>query len=150
MNIMYRIYVYMKNRIFLVVCAILQRTFIISVFLMRLKLGSKTLFAEACRAHWDCLGMAGWPSYLLMKRRNCWLLYRGGWEIKSAEEKQTQFFNERGCCIVEEGKWNCGLSMWGKIMIPMYRLWLQGLYGLYGPRCPLSPETPLNSLLAAI
>ena len=34
--------------------------------------------------------------------------------------------------------------MWGKIMIPMYRLWLHGSYGLYGPRCPLSPERPLN------
>ena len=34
--------------------------------------------------------------------------------------------------------------MWGKIMIPMYRLWLDDLYGLYGPRCPLSPERPLN------
>ena len=39
---------------------------------------------------------------------------------------------------------DCGLSMWGKITIPMYRLWLLGLYGLYGPRCPLSPERPLN------
>ena len=38
------------------------------------------------------------------------------------------------------------LSMWGKIMIPMYRLWLHSLYGLYGPRCPLSPERPLNSI----
>ena len=27
------------------------------------------------------------------------------------------------------------LSMWGNIMIPMYRLRLHGLYGLYGPRC---------------
>ena len=34
--------------------------------------------------------------------------------------------------------------MWGKIMIPMYRLWLHSLYGLYGPRYPLSPERPLN------
>ena len=34
--------------------------------------------------------------------------------------------------------------MWGKIMIPMYRLWLHGLYGLYGPRRPLSPERLLN------
>ena len=34
--------------------------------------------------------------------------------------------------------------MWGKIMIPMYRLWLHGLYGLYGPRCPMSPERLLN------
>ena len=34
--------------------------------------------------------------------------------------------------------------MWGKITIPMYRLWLHSLYGLYGPRCPLSPEKPLN------
>ena len=39
---------------------------------------------------------------------------------------------------------DCGLSMWGKIMVPMYRLWLHGLYGLYGPRCPLSPKRPLN------
>ena len=39
---------------------------------------------------------------------------------------------------------DCGLSMWGKIMIPMYRRWLHGLYGLHGPRCPLSPERPLN------
>ena len=36
------------------------------------------------------------------------------------------------------------LSVWGKIMIPMYRLWLHHLYGLYGPRCLLSPEMPLN------
>ena len=51
------------------------------------------------------------------------------------------------------------LSMWGKIMIPinlqariilsgewipMYRLWLHGLYGLYRHRCLLSPERPLN------
>ena len=45
---------------------------------------------------------------------------------------------------------NCSLqivlSMWGKIMIPMYRLWLHGLYGLHGPRCPLSPKMPLNLL----
>ena len=28
--------------------------------------------------------------------------------------------------------------MWGKIMIPVHRLWLHGLYGLHGPnvRCP--------------
>ena len=39
---------------------------------------------------------------------------------------------------------DCGLSMWGKIMIPMYRLWLHSLFGLYGPCCPLSPERPLN------
>ena len=31
--------------------------------------------------------------------------------------------------------------MWGKIIIPMYRLWLSGLYG---PRCPLSPKRPIN------
>ena len=34
--------------------------------------------------------------------------------------------------------------MWGKIIIPMYRLWLNGLYGLYGPRCPLSAKRPIN------
>ena len=34
--------------------------------------------------------------------------------------------------------------MWGKIMIPMYRLWLHGLYGLYGPCCPMSAERLLN------
>ena len=34
--------------------------------------------------------------------------------------------------------------MWGKIIIPMYRLWLNGLYGLYGPRCPLSSKRPIN------
>ena len=34
--------------------------------------------------------------------------------------------------------------MWGKIMIPMYSLWLHSLYGLNGPRCPLSPERLLN------
>ena len=34
--------------------------------------------------------------------------------------------------------------MWGKIIIPMYRLWLHGLYGLYGPRCPLSAKRPIN------
>ena len=34
--------------------------------------------------------------------------------------------------------------MWGKIIIPIYRLWLNGLYGLYGPRCPLSSKRPIN------
>ena len=34
--------------------------------------------------------------------------------------------------------------MWGKTIIPMYRLWLNGLHGLYGPRCPLSPKRPIN------
>ena len=34
--------------------------------------------------------------------------------------------------------------MWGKIIIPIYRLWLHGLYGLYGPCCLLSPERLLN------
>ena len=27
----------------------------------------------------------------------------------------------------------CGLSMWEEMLIPMYRLWLHGLYGLHGP-----------------
>ena len=31
--------------------------------------------------------------------------------------------------------------MWGKIIIPMYRLWL---HSLYGPRCPLSPKRLIN------
>ena len=35
----------------------------------------------------------------------------------------------------------CVLSMWGKIMIPMYRLWL---HNLYVPCSLLSPERPLN------
>ena len=34
--------------------------------------------------------------------------------------------------------------LWGKIIIPMYRLWLNGLYGLYGPRCPLFSKRPIN------
>ena len=34
--------------------------------------------------------------------------------------------------------------MWGKIIIPMYRLWLNGLYELYGPRCPLFSKRPIN------
>ena len=34
--------------------------------------------------------------------------------------------------------------MWGKIIIPMYRLWLHSLYGLYGPQCPLSPKRLIN------
>ena len=34
--------------------------------------------------------------------------------------------------------------MWGKIIIPMYKLWLHGLYGLYGPRCPLFLKRPIN------
>ena len=34
--------------------------------------------------------------------------------------------------------------MWGKIIIPMYRLWLNGLCGLYGPRCPLSSKRPIT------
>ena len=36
------------------------------------------------------------------------------------------------------------LSMWGKIMIPMYKLWLQGLYRLHGPGCLLPQKGPLN------
>ena len=42
--------------------------------------------------------------------------------------------------------------MWGKIIIPMYRLWLHGLYGLYRPWCPLSPKRLINliSLLVII
>ena len=27
------------------------------------------------------------------------------------------------------------ISMWGKIIIPMYRFWLHGLYALHGPNC---------------
>ena len=34
--------------------------------------------------------------------------------------------------------------MWGKIIIPMYRLWLCSLYGLYGLWRPLSPKMLLN------
>ena len=34
--------------------------------------------------------------------------------------------------------------MRGKIIIPMYRLWLNGLYGLYGPRCFLFSKRPIN------
>ena len=34
--------------------------------------------------------------------------------------------------------------MWGKIIITMYRLWLNGLYGLHGPRCPLFSKRPIN------
>ena len=34
--------------------------------------------------------------------------------------------------------------MWGKIIIPMYRLWLNSLYGLYGPWCPLSSKRLIN------
>ena len=30
--------------------------------------------------------------------------------------------------------------MRGKIIIPMYRLWLHALYGQYGPQCPLIPK----------
>ena len=36
---------------------------------------------------------------------------------------------------------DCGLSMWGKIMIWMYWQWL---HDLHGPCCPMSPERPLN------
>ena len=38
----------------------------------------------------------------------------------------------------------CVLSKWGEILIPMYRLWLYGLYGLHRPSCPLSWKRPLN------
>ena len=41
--------------------------------------------------------------------------------------------------------WTMSYRLWviylRTIMIPMYRLWL---HGLYVPRCPLSPERPLN------
>ena len=45
---------------------------------------------------------------------------------------------------------DCVLSMWGKIMFAMYRLWLHGLYGLYGLRCPLSPERLLNLITPSL
>ena len=48
------------------------------------------------------------------------------------------------CNIVSHMSHWLMLSMWGKIMIPMYRLWLRSLYGLYGPRCLLSPKRLLN------
>ena len=35
-------------------------------------------------------------------------------------------------------------DLWGKILIPMYIVWLPCLYGLYGLQCLLSPERPLN------
>ena len=40
--------------------------------------------------------------------------------------------------------------MWGKIIIPVYRLWLNGLYGLYGPRCPLSSKRPINLIFLSL
>ena len=43
-------------------------------------------------------------------------------------------------------KVDCVLSMWEKIMSPVYRLLLHGLYGLYGPRCPLSDVNFNHSL----
>ena len=36
------------------------------------------------------------------------------------------------------------------MMIPIYRLWLHGLYGLYRPCCPLSPERPLNLITHSV
>ena len=36
--------------------------------------------------------------------------------------------------------------MWVKIMIPMYRLWLHGLYGLLGPRDGVSNHRRLDCL----
>ena len=41
---------------------------------------------------------------------------------------------------------DCVLSIWGKIRIPMCRLWLHCLYGLHGPQCPLSQKRLLNLL----
>ena len=38
---------------------------------------------------------------------------------------------------------DCGLSMWGTIITPMYRYWLHGLYGLHGSRCPLLEKKSL-------
>ena len=40
--------------------------------------------------------------------------------------------------------------MWGKIIIPMYRLWLNSLYGLYGPRCPLFSKRPINLICLSL
>ena len=34
--------------------------------------------------------------------------------------------------------------MWWKVMIPMYKLWLHGLYRLYRPWCPMSSKRLLN------
>ena len=44
----------------------------------------------------------------------------------------------------------CRLSMWREIMIPMYRLWLHGLYRLHRPWCPLSPKRPSRTHSFAI
>ena len=37
--------------------------------------------------------------------------------------------------------------MWGKIMIPMYKLWLHGLYGLHGLMSPKGPLTLITHSL---
>ena len=61
--------------------------------------------------------------------------------------KLLYFLLEITCSYSSGSNWQpvyCGLSMWGKIIIPMYRLWLNGLYGLYGPRCPLFSKRPIN------
>ena len=61
--------------------------------------------------------------------------------LNFSEETKTYVFP---CIIAPHVHVDCGLSVWGKMIIPMYRLWLSGLYGLYGPRCPLSPKRPIN------
>ena len=42
---------------------------------------------------------------------------------------------------------SCVLSLWEKLIIPVYRLWLHGLYGLYGTWCPLSEKGKRNQSL---
>ena len=49
----------------------------------------------------------------------------------------------------------CVLSMWGKIMVPMYRLWLHGLYGIHGPQKAvklnhLPMHSPTHSLTSTV
>ena len=63
------------------------------------------------------------------------------WNPSSLKAKTYLFciFNNHGCWWTGDARpVDCVLSIWGKIMIPMYRLWLHSLYGLHGPHCPLS------------
>ena len=48
------------------------------------------------------------------------------------------------CCLTAPSHYlnQCWLII--SEIIPMYRLWLHGLYGLYAPRCPLSPKRLIN------
>ena len=89
--------------------------------------------------HWTCsMNVGGAVVYLTTCPRQVKSCFRIWWVKISViiEELCVKWIVTCTCSRL--------LSVWGKIMIAMYRLWLHGLYGLHGPRCMLSPKRLVN------